>query len=78
MEGRYRAAHEHPKGPGDARPTALQIIRDENLDDGSLSGKVILITGCSSGLGVETARALKTSEYFRDFHVSSQVWGFSF
>ncbi|KAI0113974.1 hypothetical protein GGR51DRAFT_473266 [Nemania sp. FL0031] len=61
MEGRYKAAHANPKGPGDARPTALQIIQDEQRLDGSLSSKVILITGCSSGLGVATARALKAT-----------------
>ncbi|KAI0400518.1 hypothetical protein F4802DRAFT_479774 [Xylaria palmicola] len=61
MEGRYRTAHENPKGPGDARPTALQIVKDEHREDGSLAGKVILITGCSSGLGIETARALKAT-----------------
>ncbi|KAF2970118.1 hypothetical protein GQX73_g3490 [Xylaria multiplex] len=61
MEGRYQEAHQNPKGPGDARPTALQIIKDEQREDGSLSNKVILITGCSSGLGVETARALKAT-----------------
>ncbi|KAI1428321.1 hypothetical protein F5Y12DRAFT_790350 [Xylaria sp. FL1777] len=61
MEGRYRTAHRNPKGPGDARPTALQIIKDEQREDGSLSDKVILITGCSSGLGIETARALKAT-----------------
>lgn len=44
-------------GPGDARPTATAIVVDENLV-GELSNKVILITGCSSGLGIETARAL--------------------
>ncbi|KAE8362190.1 dehydrogenase with different specificitie [Aspergillus caelatus] len=44
-------------GPGDARPTALQIIKDAGRE-GGLVGKVILITGCSSGLGIETARAL--------------------
>ncbi len=44
-------------GPGDARPTAAAIVADENLV-GKLSNKVILITGCSSGLGIETARAL--------------------
>ncbi|KAI0514781.1 hypothetical protein F5B22DRAFT_215737 [Xylaria bambusicola] len=60
MEGRYREAHKNPKGPGDARPTALQIIKDEERE-GSLSDKVVFITGCSSGLGVETARALKAT-----------------
>lgn len=44
-------------GPGDARPTALQIIQDEHLE-GQLSDKVILVTGGSSGIGVETVRAL--------------------
>lgn len=53
----YAAAHESPNGPGDARPTALQIIKDEKLEE-QLAGKTILITGCSSGLGVETAQAL--------------------
>jgi NAD(P)-dependent dehydrogenase (short-subunit alcohol dehydrogenase family) len=60
MTSRYAAAHISPAGPGDARPTALQIIKDENLT-GVLSSKTILITGCSSGLGVETARALATT-----------------
>ncbi|KAL2075239.1 hypothetical protein VTL71DRAFT_182 [Oculimacula yallundae] len=57
-ESRYASSHKSPKGPGDSRPTAIQIIKDEDRV-GKLQGKVILITGCSSGLGIETARALK-------------------
>lgn len=54
---RYAAAHTKPQGPGDARPTALQIVKDEELE-GKLKGKVIVVTGTSSGIGIETARAL--------------------
>jgi NAD(P)-dependent dehydrogenase (short-subunit alcohol dehydrogenase family) len=54
---RYAAAHANPKGPGDARPTALQIIKDEGAE-GKYVGKVIVVTGASAGLGVETIRAL--------------------
>ncbi|KAK8129414.1 NAD(P)-binding protein [Apiospora kogelbergensis] len=54
---RYREAHKAPTGPGDARPTAMQIIQDEGLE-GNMKDKVFLITGCSSGIGIETARAL--------------------
>ncbi|KAL3479384.1 hypothetical protein BJX99DRAFT_268335 [Aspergillus californicus] len=57
---KYAASHISPNGPGDARPTALQIIQDENLT-GQLTGKAIFITGCSSGIGIETARALSTT-----------------
>ncbi|KAL6241748.1 hypothetical protein RBB50_011281 [Rhinocladiella similis] len=53
----YAAAHKRPRGAGDARPTALQIIKDNDRLS-TLTDLVILITGCSSGLGVETARAL--------------------
>lgn len=60
MTSKYAAAHANPNGPGDARPTALQIIKDENLRD-ALQDKVILITGCSSGIGIETVRALSTT-----------------
>ena len=54
---RYAAAHIKPEGPGDARPTARQIIKDEGVQ-GKLQGQVIVITGTSSGIGVETVRAL--------------------
>lgn len=47
-------------GPGDGRPTAAQIIRDQGLvDSPSWAGRVVLVTGCSpGGLGPETAKAM--------------------
>jgi NAD(P)-dependent dehydrogenase (short-subunit alcohol dehydrogenase family) len=54
---RYSAAHETPRGPGDARPTALQIIQDEGLEN-ALTDKVVFLVGTSAGIGIETGRAL--------------------
>ena len=54
---RYAKTFENAQGPGDARPTALDIVKDEGLE-GKLTDKVMLITGCSSGIGIETARAM--------------------
>lgn len=53
----YAAAHVSPQGEGDARPTAMQIIRDEDLVN-KMTDKVFLVTGTSSGIGGETVRAL--------------------
>lgn len=60
MSSRYAESHKSPNGPGDSRPTALDIVKDEGLE-GKLSDKVFLVTGCSSGLGIETARALSAT-----------------
>ncbi|KAH6991140.1 putative short-chain dehydrogenase [Ilyonectria sp. MPI-CAGE-AT-0026] len=53
----YATQFSNPKGPGDARPTALQIINDNHLTN-KWADKVALVTGATSGLGTETARAL--------------------
>ena len=58
--GQYTAAHTNLQGSGDARPSALQIIRGESLE-GKLVDKVIVITGTTSGIGFETARAVSAT-----------------
>lgn len=55
----YRDAYlpENVKGPGDGRPTAMQVVQDAGAC-GTNPDRVILLTGSSSGIGIETARAL--------------------
>ncbi len=57
---KYASSHIKPHGPGDSRPTALQIVKDERREN-SFNDKVVFITGCSSGLGIETAKAMKAT-----------------
>ena len=60
MSSRYTAAHANPDGPGDARPTASQVLRAEGLltFPNRLFGKTVLITEGTSGLGLELTKAL--------------------
>lgn len=53
----YAALHKNPNGAGDARPTASQVIVNSGLTD-AWTGRVVVVTGSSSGIGVETVRAL--------------------
>lgn len=57
MADRYVAVHANPRGPGDNRPDADQIIRDEGLID-KLFNRTAFITGCSPGIGIDTSKAL--------------------
>ncbi|OGM46537.1 short-chain dehydrogenase/reductase [Aspergillus bombycis] len=54
---RYAEALANPQDAGDARPTALQIVKDAEME-GKLVGKSAVITGVSSGIGIETVRAI--------------------
>ncbi|PTB81879.1 hypothetical protein M440DRAFT_1323545 [Trichoderma longibrachiatum ATCC 18648] len=59
---RYAAAYASRNGPGDVRPTALQIAQDEFQHvkncSSPLSEPRIVITGPTSVIGYQTARAL--------------------
>ncbi|CAI6332026.1 unnamed protein product [Periconia digitata] len=55
--GKYTKAFLEQNGPGDARPTALDILKD-NDRIGTMKDKVFLLTGSSGGIGIETGRAL--------------------
>lgn len=57
MPNRYTKFFANPKGAGDARPTSLDIVKDEGRVN-QLSDKVMVVTGTSSGIGIETVRAL--------------------
>ncbi|CAM1503369.1 Fc.00g081450.m01.CDS01 [Cosmosporella sp. VM-42] len=54
---RYAAVHLEPEGPDDARPTALQIFKDNEME-GNLVGKAAVVAGSFSGIGIETVGAL--------------------
>ncbi|KAG5990622.1 hypothetical protein E4U43_004232 [Claviceps pusilla] len=60
----YKDLYAHPAGPGDARPTARQVLADcTTLGSSSTTnpwiGRVILVTGGTAGVGLETAAAVK-------------------
>ena len=47
-------------GPDDTRVTGSQVVKDEGLIN-RWGDKVVLITGVSSGIGVETVRAIAST-----------------
>ncbi|EGU88781.1 hypothetical protein FOPG_17194 [Fusarium oxysporum f. sp. conglutinans race 2 54008] len=53
----YAEEYLRPNGPSDARPTALRVVRDLKLD-GKLEGRVFVVTGGTSGIGYQVARAI--------------------
>ncbi|KAM0427882.1 hypothetical protein ACHAPT_007341 [Fusarium lateritium] len=57
---KYKDAYANPQGAGDSRPTAQDIVDQEDLR-GKWTDKVVMITGASAGIGVETARVIATT-----------------
>jgi hypothetical protein len=59
LTGRYAELNkwEVINGPGDARPTAMQVVKDEDRI-GNMKGKVVIVTGVSSGMGPATVEAM--------------------
>ncbi|KAK1756572.1 Dehydrogenase/reductase SDR family member on chromosome X [Echria macrotheca] len=53
----YASLYEDPEGPGDARPTVFQVIEDNDVV-GKWQGRVVLVTGGTSGIGTTTVKAL--------------------
>ncbi len=51
LMSKYAKVHESLNGPGDSRPTAMEIMEDEKML-GKLGGKVCIVTGGSSGIGI--------------------------
>lgn len=45
-------------GSGYSRPNGKKILEDENRLDGSPVDRLVVITGCSSGIGVPTVEAM--------------------
>lgn len=56
MKEAWQQAFDNPKGEGDARPTAMEVIDEEGVR-GQWQGRVVLVTG-AAGLGGEAAKAL--------------------
>ena len=61
LSGRYAERNRwEVNGPGDSRVTGSQVVKDEHLVN-EWADKVVLITGVSSGIGVETVRAIAST-----------------
>lgn len=56
----YFDLHQNATGPGDQRPSAMQVVQEQDLF-GKLGHVNILVTGGNSGLGWQTVKALHTT-----------------